>query len=169
MSALFARVAATGILAMALAGAVGCASKPPPPKPPTKTVITVTAQPDVNPDASGRPSPVVIRLYRLNSDVAFRGSDFFALFDDDKKVLAAELLAREEYELAPGESKTEELVLPPEVRFIAVLAAFRDIRNSTWRAIVPAPAGPAPKRRQAKPIHIGITAEKQMVRIELGP
>jgi type VI secretion system protein VasD len=166
MSALHARLVSTVLLTVlvGIAGLPGCASKAPPK--PVKTVITVTADPVVNPDSAGRSSPVVVRLYRLNSDVSFMGAEFFPLFDDDKKVLAADLVARDEYELVPGESKTLELVLPPEVRFIGAIAAFRDIRNSTWRAIVAVP--PPPKKSKVKPA-IHVTVAREAVHIELGP
>jgi type VI secretion system protein VasD len=159
------------VLALLLLGVAGCKSKPPPPKPPPKTVITVSAGAAVNPDANGRPSPIVVRLYRLNSDVAFKGADFFPLFDDDKRVLAAELVARDEYELAPGESKSQELVLPPEVRFVGVVAAFRDIRNSSWRAIVALPPPPPPPKKKGnpKPTLVQISVDKQIASIAIGP
>jgi type VI secretion system protein VasD len=175
MSALPARIVATALLIVVtvLTSAAGCASKPPPPPKPLKTTITVSADASVNPDASGRSLPVVVRFYRLNSDVSFMGSEFFALFDDDKKVLAADLIARDEYELLPGESQTLELVLPPEVRFVGAIAAFRDIRNATWRAVVAAPPQPPPppKKSKVKPkmptIHV--IAARQTLRIELEP
>ena len=49
--------------------------------------LTLAATADSNPDATGRPSPVVVRVYQLKTDVAFKGAEFFALFDDDMKVL----------------------------------------------------------------------------------
>ena len=140
--------------------AVGCASGPPKP---VKTHIAVTATSDVNPESAGKAAPVVVRVYQLKSDVAFSSADFFALFDDDKKVLAGDLVARDEFELSPGEQRPLEVMVPIEVRFIAALAAYRDIRNSTWRAIAPVPKkglGKAP---------VKVTAGRQAVQIELGP
>jgi type VI secretion system protein VasD len=170
MSARAARGPWTILLSACLIGLAGCASKPPPPKPPAKTIITVAASATTNPAENGHASPVVVRLYRLNSDVAFKGAEVFPLLDDDKRVLAAELVARDEYELAPGESKSQELVLPPEVRFLGAVAEFRDIRNSTWRAIVqlPPPA-PAPKKGSPKPTNVRIAVDEHVVTIALGP
>ena len=127
-----ARLALLASLATALVLA-GCGG---PPKP-VKSPVTLIAATAVNADPSGRASPVVVRLYQLKSDVSFNNAEFFALFDDEKKVLAADLIARDEFELAPGEHKSIELMLPPEVRFFGAIGAFRDIRNSTWRALVP--------------------------------
>ena len=88
--------------------ASGCASKPPKPVPAVAT-LSIVARPDANPDASGRPSPIVLRLYQLKADAAFVDSDFFPLFDDDKRALGADLVSREEMELAPGEARALEV------------------------------------------------------------
>jgi type VI secretion system protein VasD len=122
------------VLAAALAGAAaGCASAPKP----SVTTVTVAASPDSNPDAGGRPSPVVVRVYQLKNDAAFNGAEFFALFDDDTKVLGEQLISRAEYVVAPSEKRTIELSVSPEARFVGAIAAFRDIGSSQWRAAAP--------------------------------
>jgi type VI secretion system protein VasD len=117
----------------------GCKSLPLKGSNEAKARVALAASPDVNPDASGKPSPVVVRVYQLKGDVAFNGADFFALFDDEMKVLGPELIGREEYLLTPTETRTVELVVPKTARFVGVVAAYRDIRNSQWRVVVPAP------------------------------
>ena len=130
--------------------AVGCAKAPPPPALPpitiaappetkTKSAMTLAASADTNPDANGRPSPIVVRVFQLKTDAAFKGADFFALFDDDQKVLGPELITRDEYVLNPSEKKTIDVVVSRDARFVGALAAFRDIRNAQWRGLVPAP------------------------------
>lgn len=144
------RWSALACLVSLLAAAAGCA-KAPPPAPP-QVPLTITAAPeakikapltiaisaDANPDASGRPSPVVVRVYQLRTDAAFRSTDFFALFEDDQKALGPELISRDEFTMAPSERKTLDVTVSAETRFVAALAAFRDIRNTQWRALVPA-------------------------------
>ena len=141
------------LLAVALACfACGKAPKPEPPKPPDaaltiaadadakiKAPMTIGASADANPDSTGRPSPVVVRVYQLRADAAFSGADFFALFDDEQKVLGPELISRDEYVLAPAESRTIDVTVSGQTRFVGAVAAFRDIRNSQWRMVVPAP------------------------------
>ena len=136
------------LAAMLAAGA--CAKAPPPAALPpitiaapaetkTKSAMTLAASADTNPDATGRPSPVVVRVYQLKTDAAFKGADFFALFDDDMKVLGPELISRDEFVLNPAERKTIDVVVSRDTRFVGALAAFRDIRNAQWRGLVPAP------------------------------
>ena len=119
-----------------LAALTACASGPPKP---TKARMTVIAQADVNPDATGRPSPIVVRVYQLQQDAKFANADFFALFDDEQQALGADLLARDEITLAPGERKEVPVEVKGEAKFLGAIAAFRDIRNSQWRALQPAP------------------------------
>ena len=109
-----------------------CAAKPPKPAPAHAELIVSG---DVNPDASGRASPVVVRVYQLRNDGEFNGADFFSVYEKEKETLGASLVSREEYVLAPGEDRKLELPLNAETRFIAVVAAFRDIRTARWRAI----------------------------------
>jgi type VI secretion system protein VasD len=109
-----------------------CAAKPPKPAPAHAELIVSG---DVNPDASGRASPVVVRVYQLRNDGEFNGTDFFGLYEKEKETLGASLVSREEYVLAPGENRKLDLPLNAETRFIGVVAAFRDIRSSRWRAI----------------------------------
>lgn len=146
--------AAVSIFALAWAAA-SCGKAPPPPPtapPPAVTIaappeakvkaaMTLAAQGDVNPDANGRPSPVVVRVYQLRADGAFTGADFFALYNDEQKTLGAELITRDEFVLAPSESRTLDVTLSPDARYLGAIAAFRDIRNAQWRAVAPAPRG----------------------------
>jgi type VI secretion system protein VasD len=139
-------------LACTLVAALACVSCGKPPKPPdaamtiaadaetkVKAPMTISASANANPDANGRPSPVVVRVYQLRADTAFNGADFFALFDDDQKVLGPELISRDEFTLAPADSRTIDVAVSGQTRFVGAIAAFRDIRNSQWRTLVPAP------------------------------
>jgi type VI secretion system protein VasD len=137
--------------------AVSCGRTPPPVAPPpapqpsltiaapadakTKASMVISTSADANPDANGRPSPVVIRVYQLRTDDAFTSADFSALYDDEQKVLGPSLITRNEYLLAPMERQTIDINVSGETRFVAAIAAFRDIRNAQWRSIIPPPPG----------------------------
>ncbi len=115
---------------------IACASSPPKP---ARTRLTVAATADTNPDANGRPSPVVVRVYQLKADTAFNAAEFFALFDDEMKVLGPDLIGRNEYTVAPSERRTLEMDVSADAKFVGIIAAYRDIRNAQWRTIVQAP------------------------------
>ena len=104
-----------------------------------KATMVIATSADTNPDASGRPSPIVIRVYQLRTDAAFTNADFAALYADDQKVLGQELISRNEFMLAPMERQTLDITVAGDTRFVGAVAAFRDIRNAQWRSVVPAP------------------------------
>src|SRR5207249_3614821 len=104
---------------------------------------TLDAHANVNPDARGRPSPVIVRFYELKSLAAFNAADFFSMFDRDKETLGAELVAREEFDLRPGEKRPLARTLQPDTRYIGVVAAFRDLERSQWRASAAVPPNKA--------------------------
>jgi type VI secretion system protein VasD len=130
-----AAVAACTLVACALV-LVACASKPAKPVPARAQLV---ASADSNPDASGRASPVVVRLFQLRNDGEFATADFFALYEKEKETLGASFISREEYVLAPGETRNLQLELNGEARFLGALAAFRDIRSARWRALTRTP------------------------------
>jgi type VI secretion system protein VasD len=121
-------------LLAACAVLAACAAAPPPPPKPVNVKLSIAVSADVNPDAQNRPSPVVVRIYQLKDDAAFKGADYFALYDTEQATLAAALVSRVEFELAPGERHVADFLLSPDTRFIGIAAAYRDIRNAAWRA-----------------------------------
>jgi type VI secretion system protein VasD len=124
-----------GLALAVLIALAGCASPPPPPKP-TTVKATLQASANANPDTHQRASPLVVRVYELKSSAAFDAADFVSLYDRDQATLAAEMVGREEFTLRPGESRPWEKTIGPEVRFIGVMAAYRDIERARWKTLV---------------------------------
>ena len=129
---IFNRHLAATLAAAALLGA--CASKPPPP---ASVAGTIEASPQVNPSASRRPSPILVRIYELKSVASFNAADFMSLYQRDQASLAADMLAKEEFTLAPGETKSFAKTLAPDTRFLGVVGAYRDLEHARWRSVVP--------------------------------
>jgi type VI secretion system protein VasD len=99
----------------------------------------VAVAPNVNPDSRGRASPIVTRLFELKSLAAFQSADFFSLFDRDKETLGNDLVAKEELVLQPGENRQFKREMQADTRFVAMIAGYRDIERSRWRASTPVP------------------------------
>src|SRR4051794_11404723 len=59
----------------------------------------------LNPNVYNQPSPVVITFYQLKSATIFQQVDFFSLYDNPAKTLAADLLDKYEVELRPEKSQ----------------------------------------------------------------
>ena len=121
----------------------------------TKLNLLIEASAGVNPNTSERASPIKVRIYELKDSATFSEADYFSLDSTDKATLAADLLAKDEFILRPGENKRIERKSNPQTTAIGVLAGYRDLPNATWRAVhklKPAPeaswmrfAFPAPK------------------------
>jgi type VI secretion system protein VasD len=132
-------ISRASLLLLAAVTLAGCGKSPivlARPKPATSPLL-ISASADTNPDANGRPSPVVVRVYQLKTDDAFVNAEFFPLFDDDMKVLGPALISRDEYVLAPAEHRMVEVAVADDAKFLGAVAAFRDIRNTEWRVLVP--------------------------------
>jgi type VI secretion system protein VasD len=123
------------LLIMSVATLTACKSTPKPPKPQV-VKLTVQVSPDANPDDKGRPSPIVIRIYQLKDDAAFKDAEFFALYEKEQGVLSAALISRSEFELAPGQQQVIDYQLSPDAKFVGVAAGYHDIRKAGWRAEV---------------------------------
>lgn len=117
-----------------------CGGKPILSKPKVLTVDVLAAA-NLNPSASGRPSPVVVRIYELKAAAPFESADFASLFDKDTATLGGDLVVRDEFVLSPGETMAIKREIAADSKFIAVMAAFRDLERSRWRGVVPLVAG----------------------------
>jgi type VI secretion system protein VasD len=103
---------------------------------PTRIKGDIVAAAGLNPSVTQRPSPLRLRLYELKSATAFNQADFMALYQQDQTALGADLVAREEFVLQPGESKPLTRALAPETRVIGFVAIYRDLERAVWRTSV---------------------------------
>jgi len=154
----------------------GCASAPPAPQvlEAVTLAVTLVARDDVNPDLRGRPSPLSVRIFELRSTSGFDAADFFSLYDRDQATLSTELLAREQYILRPGDTQGYTRKAQADTRFLGVLAAYRDLEHSVWRATSgiapPSPVGGRTSGSAAPRLQrVLITFERAAVRIEVAP
>jgi type VI secretion system protein VasD len=106
---------------------------------PTIVQAAVTAVPDVNPDARGRPSPIKVRFYLLKSPKVFQNSDFFTLKEQGRELLVDDLRLYDEKVFKPGAMMPVELKLPPEETFeeerlfLGVVAGYWNVDEAIWQ------------------------------------
>ncbi|MCY1669054.1 type VI secretion system lipoprotein TssJ [Rhizobium sp. SL86] len=106
----------------------GCSSLPDP----TPIDVIINADANINPGETGQPSPVVVRIYELKGIKAFNNASFFD-FDDDTKLLGADLISSREYELLPGTERKYDSEISSEAAHIGIVVSFRDIQAAKWR------------------------------------
>jgi type VI secretion system protein VasD len=118
---------------------------------PTRLEVSVEASPNLNPNAEGRPSPIVLRFYELSSSDVFESSDFFTLYDTEMATLGKFIVFRDEMNINPGQLKKFSREAKPEARYIGVIAAYRDLDNARWRGVIEL----KPHKKNKIMIHLG--------------
>jgi type VI secretion system protein VasD len=118
------------LMALSLTMALGSCSKP-------RIDLSVASQSNVNPDHSGRPSPIIVKMYELRGDLSFKQSDFQSLFQEPVQTLGADLIAADELLFVPGEARHVIYEPMPETRFVGIVGGFRQMERAQWRAIAP--------------------------------
>lgn len=136
----------------------GCSSTPKPPV----AQISLNVQGDINPyltnTSEAEARPVVIRLFELTSLAAFNSTDFISVFNDYSLALGSELLHSEEFRLTPGMRHKFSKPLNIDTRYVGVVAAFRDLEHSEWRAFAS-----IPPKENAPEIYIFLKENKVMI------
>lgn len=96
--------------------------------------LQFVASPQLNPNEQRHAAPVLVRLYELASPDPFESVDYFALSGDDKAVLGASCLLREEWVMRPGEQRRVRRGATPGLGALGVTVAYRDLSRADWRA-----------------------------------
>ncbi len=120
---------------------VGC----PPKSVPTRVSLVFDAGANVNPDVSGQPLSVVVRVYQLKDKGRLETADYNAIWKSDKEALSDDLIQRQERIIQPGTQEMMEIQAEPMAAYLGVVALFRVPSGDTWRRIVPLTKGKAQK------------------------
>lgn len=90
-------------------------------------------------------APAKVKVYYLNDTTAFARADFFSLFDQPQETLGDDLIAVDEFQLAPGRNVTDAKTFATAPAAMGVVAAFRDIngRFSASKRLIPNTTNPA--------------------------
>ena len=121
------------LLIMISLGLTGCAGKLFVPFA-TWVQLDIISDQNINPDDSGRASPVVVRIYELKDAAKFQSKDFFDIYDNDAKALGDSLIKKEEFNFRPNETSFVERKYGEETAYIGVFVAFRNVDDAQTRA-----------------------------------
>ena len=114
--------------------------------------LLIEADRQLNTDQQQTSASLALRVYVLRDGLAFQRTSFDSLYDHDDTVLGAALLKRDMLHLRPGETRELDLVLPADARQVGVFAAYREVEQARWRAVMVLPPDETlpPLRLQAK-------------------
>lgn len=99
--------------------------------------FNISSTANLNMEQSGRPLPVVVRLYQLSDSKNFENASFSDMWKNDIATLGDSALTRQEVIVAPGSTKTVELPKNDLTKYIGVVALFHHPERDKWRAMVP--------------------------------
>lgn len=118
---------------------VGCAAAP---SKRSALVAEVRASAQANPDATGRPSPVIVYLLSLRSTDRLHSTDIEQVLDGPATALAADLVSFRQLTMLPGEIKSADLDISEDTRFVALVADLQNFKDLRWKDLVEIPNGP---------------------------
>lgn len=126
--------------------AVGCSSTPEPeaPKPCEVQMVTLSifAADNVNPNDSGNPRPVVVRLYQLKGDVRLQNASYDDVLLKDKEVLADDILKSDEVTVFPNDLVEVKFERIKDASHLAGVALFHSPRGNSWKTFFEFPLPP---------------------------
>jgi type VI secretion system VasD/TssJ family lipoprotein len=125
--------------------------------------VQVLADRQLNTDTRQQSATLALRLYLLRDGTSFQRASFDALYDHDEQTLGSALLVREIVHLRPGDSRDLSLGLLPGTQVIGVFAAFRELGQSQWRAVLRLPGDDTPA-----PPSVQVGAQARSVQIAWG-
>ncbi len=99
----------------------------------------LSAAAGINPDVGGRPSPVAVKVYQLQEAGTFETADFFSLWRSPAAALEADLVTTTDLAISPGQEHRFTEEIEPRTRYVGVVAGFREVELSRWRAVVKLP------------------------------
>ncbi|MEM6483560.1 MAG: type VI secretion system lipoprotein TssJ [Pseudomonadota bacterium] len=115
----------TGIVALTLLwtiGVTGCMSVG---DGITDLKLQVVVSDGVNPDRSGRPSPVFLQMFELRETASFRNSSYLDVYRDPKAALGGAFIAKIDIgPLYPGTEFEETYALSPTAMAVGVIGEF---------------------------------------------
>ncbi len=124
----------SGMLSALLGACAGSSPEDPAQPAALRLDLQIDAAEGVNPDAYGRPAPILLRIYQLRSREPFATVDYFLLAADEVSALDGTLLRQREVVLRPGQSLRLRCAAAPGTRALGVSAAYRDLPQAAWRA-----------------------------------
>lgn len=110
---------------------------------PSQVDLAMVAEPDVNPNLSLAPAPIIFQVIELRDNSLLMAGDFEQLTKDLEEALGRNYIRHDDYSLVPGQFRfVEPFEISPETRYIGVIAFYAFPNLSQWKKVVKvAPVG----------------------------
>src|SRR5262249_47992811 len=147
------RLLALSLAGIACGGAVallasGCSSAEPPPAAPKPcdvqaVTLNIYAADNINPNDSGNPRPVVVRLYQLKNDVRMENASYDDILLKDKETLQDDLMKVDELSVFPNDLVQVKFERMKEASVLGGVALFHSPKGNSWKTFYAFPLLPA--------------------------
>ena len=127
----------TLFVALTLVLLSGCASTPAPSA--VSVEGSISASNVLNPDRKGGYRPVNIKVFYLKSPEGFGEASFTDLYKYPDAALGGNILDLRSQQVLPGQNIELKEEIPLGLKYIGVIAAFRNLDEASWKDIKPVP------------------------------
>ena len=94
--------------------------------------MNIVASATINPTLEGEARPVQMRIYQLKDDVRLQSADFEAVWKDDVKALATDIIKRDELFVYPATRTDLKFDRDPNALHVVGVALFRNPKGRSW-------------------------------------
>jgi len=135
-----------GGAALAVSLASGCSAPPPveEPKPCDKQIVTldIYGAGNINPNESGNPRPVVVRLYQLQSDLNLQNARYDDVLLHAEEVLGKDVMKQDDVTVFPTDHLQIKFERMKEASFLGGVALFHGPKGQSWKTFYEFPLPP---------------------------
>ncbi|AOJ35411.1 hypothetical protein WJ16_28230 [Burkholderia metallica] len=99
--------------------------------------LVIESRSALNENEQGQSLPVVMRVYQLKDAKVFEKAAYVQLLDDDKALLSADLLGRQEATLAPDATVRLSAPMADDAQIVGIAGFFRNQDGAEWQLTIP--------------------------------
>jgi type VI secretion system protein VasD len=101
------------------------------------TKINIKTAAYLNPDVYGKPAPIAITVYELNSQMDFNKASYSQLYNSASDILKNSLIDLHPYTIKPGVNESLSIDVSKQAKYIGIAAGYRRINNANWKKLIP--------------------------------
>lgn len=117
----------------------------------------------LNPGDKGEALATVVRVYQLKSSNKLSDAAFEEMLDNDKTVLAEDLVDMKEFTLQPSQRLDQPVARGDGAQYLAVVALFRQPAGTSWRVLYHLPtADPQHCHKKSPPVVQVVLSENRV-------
>jgi type VI secretion system protein VasD len=129
--------------------------------------MDISSEKELNIVGAGSPLPVVVRVYQLSDDAAFRSAGFRDLWKHDAETLGPALLSSKEIVMQPDSKEKISVPLNEKTKFVAGFAIFRSPGSAKWSFVQPVSDGMiASIWHKAFPVSVSLRLNQNKIEID---